>query len=109
VRLRGFLLVRVDAVPQIGFFKHYPLKFQWDVDLVGRDEEEASRELVQTVLASFPERTLTRAPAKATAPKPRYPGLVTVFLSYRRTDNADGLVTRLQQAFVGRLPDARAF
>jgi hypothetical protein len=105
----GFLLVRVDAVAQIGFFKHYPMKFQWDVDLVGRTEEEASRDLVRTVLANFPERTLTPAPAKPTAPRPRYPGLVTVFLSYRRTDNAEGLVTRLHQAIVSRLPNARVF
>ena len=105
----GFLLVRVDDAPLIGFFKHYPMKFQWDVDLVGRGEDQASSELVQTVLANFPERTLARAPAKAAAPKPRYPGMVTVFVSYRRADNADGLVTRLHQAIAGRLPNVRAF
>jgi hypothetical protein len=105
----GFLLIRVDAAAQIGFFKHYPMKFQWDVDLVGRGEDEASRELVQAVLASFPKRTLSRASAKATAPKPRYPGLATVFLSYRRADNANGLVSKLHQAIVGVLPNVRVF
>jgi hypothetical protein len=105
----GFLLVRVDDAPGIGFFKHYPMQFHWDVDLVGRGEDKASRALVETVLANFPRRTLARAPAEAAAPKPRYPGQITVFVSYRRADNADGLVTRLHQAIEGRMPDVRVF
>jgi hypothetical protein len=68
-----------------------------------------SRELVPTVLASLPERTLSQATAKPAAPKPRYPGLATVFLSYRRADNANGLVSKLHQVIAGRMPNVRVF
>ena len=85
------------------------MKFHWDVDLVGRPEDQAARELMQTVLAEFPKQTLSGPRTKTLPPKPYYPSLLTVFISYRRTDNASGVVNKLAEAIATRLPGVRVF
>jgi hypothetical protein len=71
-----------------------------------RSEADARARLLELVGDHF-EQTLIAAPQVA-APV-RFPGLVTVFLSYRRLDNASGLVTRLSEELSSRIPHVRHF
>jgi hypothetical protein len=87
--------------------------------LVGRTEGDARTALLEGVghimraasaasggIARGLQRKRINHPYRS---QPPFPGLATVFISYRRTDNARDPVTDLHRALVERLPQLRIF
>ncbi len=103
---RGHMVVRVDGADIVDTWRGRGRFYEWDLDLVGRDETDARTALLRGVTKRFGVTQKAPSPHQVRA---RYPGLVTVFLSYRRADNECGLVTRLHDELAGRLPQVRHF
>jgi hypothetical protein len=81
--------------------------YTWDLDLEGRTETDARARLIQLVGNAF---GIAPAGCRQRRARPiRFPGLTTIFLSYRRADNDTGLVTRLYRTLAARLPEVRHF
>ena len=105
-RSDGPLVIRIDGAPPYGTWRHYALFYTWHLDLVGRHEDDARAKLLELVRDRFELSLDASAPPVRSV---RFPGLVTVFLSYRRADNTTGLVTRLREALPLHLPRVRHF
>jgi len=84
------------------------LGYHWDADLVGRTEADARRELFRAMSDKFGIATPEDRVSEHSRSVP-FPGLATVFISYRRTDNLDGSVTKLYHALSASLEHARIF
>ena len=106
----GWVVLRIAATAPVSTFRGAIANYRWDGDLVGRTEADARSELLAAVERKFGiDAKGALAPVRDDATRVPFPGLATVFISYRRTDNGDGTVTRLHAALTVRMPQARIF
>lgn len=100
------LVIRIDGAPAYDTWRGRVRFYTWHLDLVGRDEADARVKLLALVGDQF---ELSLNPSTQPVKSVRFPGVVTVFLSYRRADNTTGLVTRMSEALSARIPHVRHF
>ncbi len=104
------LIIGVQGTPPISVAKGRTVGLRWDVHLEGRTEADASRQLWMAIGRRFgvsPPRSHDAARSESSGVP--FPAPVTIFISYRRVDNARGVVTRLHTSLKARLPEARVF
>lgn len=102
------VVLRIAAAAAASTFRGRVALYRWDADLVGRTEAAARRELLRVMADRF-GLDVQKALRSRRRSSIRFPGLATVFISYRRADDIDGIVRRLHSCLSAQLEHARIF